>query len=64
MAELAYGYLLSLQDHPFMQCIKKRLGFLLPDILALDGIEFLDLAFNVVHMGELLQHELGKLMQM
>ena len=41
--------------------IEHRFGCLLPDFLALYGIEFPDLAFNIIDACELLQRELGKL---
>ena len=44
-----------------MQCIKYGLGVLLPNALALIGVQLLDLALDVVDLGELLQREPGKL---
>ena len=52
---------MPLQCHPLVQRIEHRLGVLLPDGLALIGVQLLDLAFDVVDLGELLQRELGDL---
>ena len=57
----AVRQLLPLQGHPLVQCIEHRLGVLLPDGLALSGVQLLDLAFDVVNLGELLQREPGDL---
>lgn len=40
-----------------MQCIEHHLAVLLPDGLALIGVQILHLAFDVVDLGELLQRE-------
>ena len=55
------GQLLPVQCHPFMQRIEDGLGVLLSDGLALIGAQFLDIALDVVDLGELLQGEPGDL---
>ena len=57
----AVRQLLPLQGHPLVQCIEHRFTVLLPDGLALIGVQLLDLAFDVVNLGELLQCEPGDL---
>ncbi len=52
---------MPLQAHPLVQRIEPGLCALLPDSLALFGMQILDFALNVIDLAQLLQRKPGDL---